>query len=89
MTEMTDVGPVEQGVRMFLSKSAHDDPAMSALALAAGKAVDQAQPGQRAHSYAVESLRKVLANLQSSAKPQNQEDDEFADLFRSVFEGSG
>ena len=80
-----EAGPVEQGVRAFLAKTAHEDPAMSALSLAAAQSVDEAPAGSRSHAYAVESLRKVLSNLQATAKPERDDDDEFAELLGEVF----
>jgi hypothetical protein len=78
-------GPVEQGTHMFLSQIAHEDPAMSALAVSAAIAVDKAEPGTRPHAFAVESLRKVLAEIKRTMKPERDINDEFADLFSEVF----
>ena len=81
---ITDPGPVEQGVRTFLSSTAHSDVALSALALSAAQSVDMAEPGTRAHSYSVESLRKLLDDLRDTVKPEFDEKDPFALLMQGL-----
>lgn len=81
---ITEAGPVEQGVRTFLAQVAHGDPALSALSLSQAKAVDLCVPGTREHSFAVEALRKLLDDLRDTARPNSDENDEFAALLGEV-----
>ena len=81
---ITEPGPVELGVRAFLSQTAHNDAALSALALSCARSVDSAPPGSRPHSMNVEALRRLLDDLRDTIIPEKNESDPFAELMAGI-----